>query len=106
CDEGMVTAVPDPVGAAVPTPVERDHVPAGRGEVGCDQVPGVGVLQEPVQQEQRGSSRVAPLQDVVTQAVGDDEARAGRHRIESTTAVPAGGWMSTGGGSRRGGPSL
>ena len=77
-------------------PVEREDVMAGGGEPRRDQVPGVRMLQEAVQQQARPAPSLAPLEQVVPQPVGDDETRARASPVAaSTTAVPAGGSRST-----------
>ena len=46
--------------------------------MGCDEVPGVGVLEEAVQQED-GRPGAIPLEEMVAEPVGVDEAISGRH---------------------------
>ena len=75
-------------------PVEGEDMVAGGGEPRRDQIPRARVLEEAVQQEEERAA-VSPFHQMMAQAVRDDVTRARGHRSESTTAVPAGGSMST-----------
>src|SRR5262249_57031972 len=79
---------------AMSAPIEGEDVVAGVRQPRGDEIPGMRVLQEAVQEEDDGAA-LAPFEQVMAEPVGDEEARARRHEIESMTAVPAGGSMST-----------
>jgi hypothetical protein len=93
--EVVVASAAHPLGVAVTPPVEGEDVPASGGEARGDQVPGVGMLQEAMEQEKDRRVSLPPVEQVMAQAVGDDEAVARRHRTASTIAVPAGPSRST-----------
>ena len=75
-------------------PVEGEDMMARGREPRRDEVPGMRVLEEAVQEKDDGAVG-APFEQVMPEPVGDEEARAWRHEMESTIAVPVGESIST-----------